>query len=118
MFRTNPAFHITSKCLVIACRVTFVPFVSRVMDIGPSSQSREINISRVSSPKAAKIAADCLGCSAAFDLFRADKIFLDKLQDYVPSFFIRGERLDSPRQRDLVKPRFGDRQQHSIFHFL
>ena len=68
---TIPARCNTRRCLVIACRVSFEPTVNSEIECGCPLHNFAISNSRVSSPKAAKIAARsraaCLpwsGCNA------------------------------------------------------
>ena len=51
---TSPASSSACRCFVMAWRETFAPFVSRLIDSGPSAQSRATIRKRVASPNAAK----------------------------------------------------------------
>src|SRR5258708_26419775 len=92
--------------------------VSLVMDAGPSSQRREINRKRVSSPKAAKSGAESSSFGTAFGLRCLGKVLLDQLHDHTPALLVGLEFLRPTRQRDLIEAGFGDGEHDAVCHFL
>src|SRR4029453_1740209 len=103
---TRPASSMTRRCLVIACRVISKRSVSRVIDVGPASHSRETRPSRVASPRAKNTAADSAICAFAPGLRRAGKVLLDEHHLLLPPPLVRRKRLRAPVERDLIEARF------------
>src|SRR4051812_12612848 len=94
------------RCLVTACRLTRAPAVSCVIDIGPRSDSRPTMRRRVSSPSAAKSAAERLPGwerPAVRALAALAKVLRDQVHLVRPAALVRGERLCATRQRDPVE---------------
>jgi hypothetical protein len=84
----------TFRCFVIAWRVMGKPTASFVIDIGPSSDSRDTRRRRLSSPSAVKTGAVVLG--------RVVEIFRDKGDHHAPALLVRGERRRAPCERDFA----------------
>src|SRR5436190_44728 len=89
------------------------PAASRAMDSGPSSQRRDTSPSRVSSPNAAKMAAEA-DASAALTLRGLGKVLLDQRHHHRPAAFVRRERLRPARERNAIEAGLGDGEQHAI----
>src|SRR5580658_5515986 len=115
---TSPAPSMTFRCLVIACRETAVPAVSRVIDIGPSFDRRDTSPKRVSSPRAAKMGAEIVGSARARELPRIGKVLLNQLHYHAPTLLVCRERLQAALDWNLIKAGFSDGQQHSIRRVL
>src|SRR5579862_9139412 len=110
LLRTRPALCMTLRCLVMACRVTLEPVANRVMDMGPSSQSRSTRRKRVWSPSAAKM--------GAASLLSLGKVCLDQRHLYGPALLIARECLGAARERDLVEAGFSESQHHPVRQLL
>src|SRR5688572_23214112 len=94
----------------MACRVISKPALSLAIDIGPSSQRRETRPSLVSSPRAAKSAAEPAIAAFALTLRALGKVLLDHLDHHRPALAVGGEGLGPPRKRDLIESRLRDGQ--------
>jgi hypothetical protein len=90
MLCTIPALSNTRRCLVIACRVSLEPCVSREIEYGRRSQSLATNDKRVASPKAANTSA-CVGRFAAKLLWLLRDIVLDVLHLFSPAAIVSAE---------------------------
>src|SRR3954447_8344292 len=109
--RTSPAPARTRRCLATAWRVMPEPAVSVPIDAGPPD-SREMSCSRVSSPRAAKIEADCRG------LARAGKIAADIVDLPRPPRIILPIGLVPPGDRQPIEPGLGHRQAGALRYLL
>src|SRR5260221_9929434 len=109
--RTRPAPARTCRCLVIACRLSFEPPVSRVIDKASPRHNWETRCSRVSSPSAAKMGAVRFVDSALGG--GMSEILVDPLQLRGPALVVHLEGLGSPRERHAVEAAFGYTQQRS-----
>src|SRR5215813_6306710 len=116
--RTKPAFSITRRCLVMACRVIGNLAVSLEIESGPSPERRETRRSRVSSPSAAKTAADSVSSAFALALRSLAKIRLDQLDHDRPALVVRCECLRPAFERDRIEPRLADDQQDAVWCVL
>lgn len=81
------------------------PRVRRVIEAGPSRQSRETSRKRVSSPNTANNGAEA-SSPAPFGLRRLRKVLLEELHDHSPALLVRGESLRAARERDLIEAGF------------
>src|SRR2546425_7996869 len=99
---TSPAVASTSRCLVMAWRVTADPAVRRVIERGPSELSRATSASRVSSPRAANT-------GAVRETSRQPALCLDISRDVrdllSPSRVVHPERLGTPCCRNVIEAR-------------
>src|SRR5262245_55889054 len=102
----------------MACRVIGKPAVSLEIDSGPSPDSRDTRRSRVSSPNAAKTAADSAACGFVFALRGLAKVPFDQLHHNRPALVVRRECLAPPLERDAVEARLADRQHHATSRLL
>src|SRR5262245_21227119 len=89
------------------------PPVSLAIDSGPSWQRRETRPSRVSSPNAAKIAAEPGMPAFALALRVLGKVLLDQLHLHRPAFFVLAECFRTARQGNLVETGLGHGQHDS-----
>src|SRR5262249_10416875 len=94
----------------MACRVIGKPAVSFEIDSGPSLDRRDTRRSRVSSPNAAKTAADSARSSLGPALRSLAKIRLDQLHHDRPALVVRHECLGPALERDAIEPRLADGQ--------
>src|SRR5262245_60415659 len=108
--RTRPADPRAPRCRVIACRVTPVPALSRVMESGPSAERRRNRPSRVESASAANTgtASRSLRSALLLDIAR------ELLRLRVPPLGVHPERFGTAVERDPVEPRFDDRERCAI----
>src|SRR5215470_7508650 len=112
--RTKPAFSITRRCLVMACRVIGNLAVSLEIESGPSPERRDTRRSRVSSPSAAKTAAESVRSGFAPALRSLGKVRLNQLDDDRPALVVRGKCLRTALERDAIEPRLADDQQDAV----
>src|SRR5262252_6843826 len=103
--RTKPASSITRKCLVMACRVIGKPAVNFEIDSGPSPDRRSTRRRRVSSPSAAKTAADSARPGFVLALGSLAKVRLDQLDHDRPAAVVGGECLGTTLERDAIESR-------------
>src|ERR1700674_2345704 len=101
---TRPAPARTSRCFVIAWRVTADPAVSRTIDCGPPAHSRATSASRVSSPSAAKTGP---ARARPAVLALCGDMPLDVLELLGPALVVHAEGLGAARGRYLVEARLG-----------
>src|ERR1051325_2898241 len=102
-WRTRPTLPSVFRCFVIACRVSPVPSLSRVIESGPSTDRRRSRLSRVASPSA----ANSTGALGLRDIRR------EVLDLAPPTLGVHAERLGAARERNLVAPRLDDRQRRA-----
>src|SRR4029453_10550843 len=107
---SKPALCITRRCLVMACRVIGKPAVSFEIERGPPPDRRETRRKRVSSPNAAKTAADSPRSGFVLALRSLGKVRLNQLHHDGPAFVVRRERLGPAFKRNTVEPRLPDGQ--------
>src|SRR5882762_6226730 len=107
-WRTNPTLPSVVRCFVIACRVTPVPSLSRVIESGPSTDRRLSRLSRVASASAAN-------STAALPLRDIRREVLDRPG---PPRGVHPERLGPARERDPIEPRLDDRESRTALNFL
>src|SRR4030095_16229241 len=81
---------------------------SRVIDIGPSCDSRATRRSRVWSPSAANATADAACFGVAFALRALRNVLLDHVDHRAPALLVGGKRLGTAFERDAIEARFGD----------
>src|SRR5438093_1035195 len=96
------------RCFVIACRVTPVPSLSRVIESGPSTDRRRSRLSRVASPSA----ANSTGALRLRDIHR------EILDLPAPPLGVHAERLGPARERDPIEPRLDDRERRPALSLL
>src|SRR3989441_1892179 len=99
-WRTKPTLPSVFRCFVIACRVTPVPSLSRVIESGPSTERRVSRLSRVASPSAANN-------TTALPLRDIRREILDLP---APPLGVHAERFRTARERDPIEPRLDDRE--------
>src|SRR5207247_3256737 len=96
---------------VIACRVTPVPSLRRVIDSGPPADRRPSRRSRVASPNAANSGTASGGagggCSAAAP--RLLDILREVLDLPGPPLDVKAERFGATRERATIEPGLDDR---------
>lgn len=102
----------------MACRVTPVPAVSRLIEADPSSQRRTTSCKRTVSPNAAKSGTDRNNSGDANALCFLRKVFLDELDDDAPALLVGGEGFRAARERDLVEAGFGDGEHDAVGDFF
>src|SRR6266487_100412 len=102
-WRTKPTLPSVVRCFVIACRVTPVPSLSRVIESGPSTDRRRSRLSRVASPSA----ANSTGALLLRDIRR------EVLDLRAPPLGVHAERLGAARERDPIEPGLDDRERSS-----
>src|SRR6266699_4536503 len=107
-WRTKPTLPSVARCFVIACRVTPVPSLSRVIESGPSTDRRRRRLSRVASPSA----ANSTGALLLRDIRR------EVLDLPAPTLGVHAERLGPARERDPIEPRFHDRERRTALSLL
>src|SRR5262245_27837935 len=107
LWTTRPAPASACRCLVTAWRVTPLPSLSRVIDSGPSTQSRATSASRVGSPSAANTGA--LSASFAATALRLLRdIALDVLHLLLPPALVHAEGFRATGERDAIEARLDD----------
>src|SRR5690348_11950492 len=115
---TRPAPASTSRCFVMAWRVTAVPAVSCVMDSAPPAQRAATSRKRVGSPSAAKTGGDlCKPCARDLRIAPASlkgEVLLDQFHLVGPTALVGGKCLGAALRRQLVEARFGDGQQDTV----
>src|SRR5216110_1034576 len=99
-WRTKPTLPRVARCFVIACRVTPVPSLSRVIESGPSTDRRRSRLSRVASPSA----ANSTGALRLRDIRR------EVLDLPAPPLGVHAERLGAARERNSIEPGLDDRE--------
>src|SRR5882762_6834478 len=107
-WRTRPTLPSVFRCFVIACRVTPVPSLSRVIDSGPSTERRLSRLSRVASPSAANNTA----------ALRLRDIRRQVLDLPAPPLGVHAERLRAACERDPIEPRLDDRERRTALNVL
>src|SRR5436309_824917 len=103
---TSPTRPRAWRWRVIACRVTPVPSLRRVIDSGPPADRRPSRRSRVASPNAAN-SGTASGCCRA-----AAPCLLDILREVLdlsgPAVLGHAERFGATGERDAIDPRLDD----------
>src|SRR6266516_1925684 len=106
-WRTSPTSPSAWRWRVIACRVTPVPSLRRVIDSGPPAR-RPSRRSRVASPSAANSGAALL----LLDILR------EMLDLPGPPVVVHAERFGATGGRDAIEPGLDDRQFSAAVRFL
>src|SRR5262245_58759181 len=88
--------------------------VSWVIDSGPSLDRRETRRSRVSSPNAAKTAAESASSAIARALAGIGQVFLDERHLHGPPTLVCRERLGTAGERNAIEARLGDGEQDAV----
>src|SRR2546427_382909 len=99
-WRTSPTSPSAWRWRVIACRVTPVPSLRRVIDSGPPADRRPSRRSRVASPNAAN-------SGAALPLLDILRELLDLPR---PAVVVHTERLSATGERDAIEPGLDNRE--------
>src|SRR6266496_5087536 len=99
----------------MACRVTPVPSLRRVIDSGPPADKRPSRRSRVASPNAAN-SGTASGCGAA--ALRLLDIPREVLELPGPPVVVHAERFGAARERDTIEPGLDDRERSAALGFL
>src|SRR5213593_3849277 len=117
-WRTSPTSPRAWRWRVIACRVTPVPSLRRVIDIGPPADRRPSRRSRVASPNAANNGTAPGGgnCSAA--ALRLLDILRELFDLPGPAVVVHAERLGATGGRDAIEPGLDDRERGAAVCFL
>src|SRR6266550_3899502 len=107
---TSPTRPRAWRWRVIACRVTPVPSLRRVIDSGPPADRRPSKRSRVASPNAANSGTASGGagggCSAA--ALRLLDILREMLDLASPPVVVHAERFGATGERDAIEPGLDD----------
>src|SRR5437879_7580906 len=103
-WRTSPTSPSAWRWRVIACRVTPVPSLRRVIESGPPADRRPSRRSRVASPSAANNGTAPGGGSCSATALRLGDIPREVLDFAVPPVVVHAERFGATRERDAIKP--------------
>src|SRR5207253_2401795 len=112
--RTRPASPSVSRCRVMACRVTPAPSLSRVMESGPSDESRPMSRNRVASASAANTGTASSTRTAAplRDMAR------NVLELSAPPTVVHPECFGATRGRKSVEPGFDNSEGGTVHRIL
>jgi len=105
---TIPARCNTRRCLVIACRVSFEPTVNSEIECGCPLHNFAISNSRVSSPKAAKIAARPRSAAVTLLWLLCD-MALDVLHLLCPASIVHAKRFHASAGGNLIETGFAQK---------
>src|SRR5262244_2289322 len=110
----SPASSRTSRCLVIACRVTAAPSLSAVIESASPDARRDTRRKRVSSPSAAKTGAEpaSAGSSRFCNIVR-EILHLDR-----PALRVVRKRLRTQHRIHLVESGFDECYYRSAIDFI
>src|SRR3989441_5931901 len=117
-WRTSPTSPSAWRWRVIACRVTPVPSLRRVIESGPPADRRPSRRSRVASPNAANNGTAPGGGSGSAAALRLLDILTELLDLPGPAVVVHAERFGATRERDAIKPGLDDRERGAAVCFL
>src|SRR6266550_4298192 len=107
---TSPTRPRAWRWRVIACRVTPVPSLRRVIDSGPPADRRPSRRSRVASPNAANNGTAPEGGSCSAAALRLLDILRELLDLPRPAVVVHAERLGATGERDAIEPGLDNRE--------
>src|SRR2546427_13243139 len=117
-WRTSPTSPSAWRWRVIACRVTPVPSLRRVIERGPPADRRPSRRSRVASPSAANNGTAPGGGSCSATALRLRDIPRELFDLAVPPVVVHAERFGATRERDAIEPGLDNRERSAAVRFL
>src|SRR2546425_11626923 len=109
-WRTSPTSPSAWRWRVIACRVTPVPSLRRVIESGPPADRRPSRRSRVASPNAANNGTAPGGGSCSAAALRLLDILRELLDLPGPAVVVHAERFGATDGRDAIEPGLDNRE--------
>src|SRR3989441_8033655 len=103
-WRTSPTSPSAWRWRVIACRVTPVPSLRRVIESGPPADRRPSRRSRVASPNAANNGTAPGGGSCSAAALRLLDILRELLDLPGPAVVVHAERFGATGERGTIEP--------------